>query len=193
MGTKERLVWILLVFIAGGMSYFAGHNQSQARHGERVSVEVVSENTDVSNEIDKSFGWSKGPANMNIEAVDMTKGTRPGGDEYPHPMPAVKLALKNNGHADLDSFGINILILDELNKRRIATYGQASGSIKQGWTSEKILFSATEADWSDIIGKNKIDFPVTMLVYASANGGDKDILRIVFDPLEIDSLPELNH
>lgn len=189
----ERIVWIVVIVLVGSVGYLLGHKKTAPEHKAQVGVEIVSENTDVSNEISKSFGWADAPAYMIVEAVDAVKGMRPGGDDYPHPRPAVKLALKNIGDTDLDSFGINVLILDESNKRRIASYGQASGYIKQGWTSEKMLFDATETDWKDVIGTNKIDFPVTMIFYVSATGGDKDILRVVFDPREIDTLPELDH
>ena len=89
--------------------------------------------------------------------------------------------------------GIDVVVLDEQGKRRIASYGQATGYIKQGWTTDKMLFDATETDWKDVIGNNKIDFPVTMVFYASVAGGDKDILRVVFEPWEIDTLPEVSH
>lgn len=191
--SKERIVWILVIFLSGTAGYFMGQKAAPGEHKAQVAVEVVSEDTDVSNEINKSFGWSKAPAGTNVEAVDVVKGVRPCGDDYPHPRPAVKLALKNIGEKDLDSFGINVLVLDEQNKRRLASYGQASGSIKQGWTSGKILFDATETDWKDVIGTNKIDFPVTMIFYASVAGGDKDVLRVVFEPWEIDTLQELNY
>ncbi|SFM20472.1 hypothetical protein SAMN05421830_12045 [Desulfomicrobium norvegicum] len=193
VGAKERIVWVLVVLFASTVGYFLGQKVAVPEHKAQVAVEVVSEDTDVSNEISKSFGWADAPSNMNVEAVDVVKGVRLGGDDYPHPRPAVKLALKNIGDEDLGSFGINVLVLDEQNKRRVATYGQASGSIKEGWTSGRMLFDATETDWKDLVGTNKIDFPVTMIFYASVTGGDKDILRVVFEPWEIDTLPELSH
>ncbi|GAB6111685.1 hypothetical protein [Desulfomicrobium salsuginis] len=101
--------------------------------------------------------------------------------------------LKNIGDADLESFGVSVLILDEENKRRVASYGQASGSIKQGWTSEKMLLQATETDWKDVAGLDKIDFPVTMLVYVDTVAGLKELLRVAFDPSEIERLPELQY
>lgn len=188
-----RTFWIVIALLSGSIGYFLGLKTATPRHEDRVIASVSVEGADVSNEISKSFGWADAPLSMNIEAVDVVKGIRPGGDEYHHPRPAVKLALKNIGDEDLDSFGINVLILDEQNKRRVATYGQASGSISQGWTSDRMLFDATETDWNDLIGNRKIDFPVTMIFYASVTGGDKDILRVVFEPWELDTLPELSH
>lgn len=193
MLSAERIAWVLVVVLVGSGGYLLGKMNSSPGQKKQVAVEVVAENTDVSNEIDKSFGWSKAPVGMSIEAVDAVKGVRPGGDEYPHLMPALKLAFKNSGATDLESFGINVVILDELNKRKIAGYGQASGSIKHGWTSDKILFAATEADWKDAIGNSEIEFPVTMIISASVQGGDKEIFRAEFDPLEIRDLQELNY
>ena len=193
MYAKERIVWVLVVLFASSVGYFLGQKVAVPEHKAQVAVGVVSEDTDVSNEISKSFGWAAAPAHMNVEAVDVVKGVRPGGEDYPHPRPAVKLALKNVGDEDLDSFGINVLVLDEQNKRRVATYGQASGFINQGWTSDRMLFDATETDWKDIVGTNKIDFPVTMIFYASVSDGDKDVLRVVFEPWELESLPALEH
>ncbi len=193
MYAKERIVWVLVVLFASTVGYFLGQKFAVPEHMAQVAVDVVSEDTDVSNEISKSFGWADAPAHMNVEAADVVKGVRPGGDDYPYPMPAVKLSLKNIGDEDLDSFGVNVVVLDEQGKRRIASYGQATGHIKQGWTTDKMLFDATETDWKDVIGNNKIDFPVTMVFYASVAGGDKDILRVVFEPWEIDTLPEVSH
>lgn len=189
----ERAIWLFIALLAGSVGYFVGQKSATPKHDDRVIASVSVDGADVSNEISKSFGWADAPAHMNVEAIDVVKGIRPGGDEYPHPRPAVKLALKNIGDEDLDSFGINVLVLDEQNKKRVASYGQASGFINQGWTSDKMLFEATETDWKDLVGTNKIDFPVTMIFYASISGGDKDILRVVFEPWEIDTLPELSH
>ena len=191
--STERIVWMLVVVLVGSACYFVGQKNTTLEHKTQVAVDVVPQHTDVSNEIDKSFGWSKAPSDMKIEAFDAVKGVRLGGEEFPHPMPALKLAFKNVGPADLESFGINVLIVDELNKRKIASYGQASGSIKQGWTSDKILFAAGEADWKDAIGSSEIDFPVTMTIYASVQGGDKEIFRAEFAPLEIRDLQGLTY
>jgi len=164
-----------------------------AGHSAQVSVEVVSEDTDVSNKIDKSFGWSRAPAGTNVEVVDAVMGIRKGGEDYPFSMPAVKLAIRNVGNSDLKSFGVNVVVEDNFNKREIASYGQASGYIKQGWVSDKTLFVASESDWRDVAGNNKIDFPVTMIISASIDGGDKELFRAEFDPLEIDDLQELDY
>jgi hypothetical protein len=43
---------------------------------EQISVEVVSGHTDVLNEIDKSFGWSKSPASMELEPISVGNGKR---------------------------------------------------------------------------------------------------------------------
>jgi hypothetical protein len=188
----ERAIWVLAIVLAGTIGFIVGQ-KTLPDTPPSVAVDVVSENTDVSNEINKSFGWAKAPENINVEAVQAFKGTRPGGDEYPHPMPAVTLALKNIGDSDLDSFGVNVLILDEQNKRRIACYGQASGSINTGWTSDKMLFDATETDWRDVVGTGRIDFPVTMVIYVDTSSGEKNILRVIFDPSELDELPTLTH
>lgn len=193
MSSTERAAWLVIVFLAGSIGYFVGQKSATPTQEDRVVASVSIEGADVSNEISKSFGWAAAPAHMNVEAVDVVKGVRPGGEDYPHPRPAVKLALKNVGDEDLDSFGINVLVLDEQNKRRVATYGQASGFINQGWTSDRMLFDATETDWKDIVGTNKIDFPVTMIFYASVSDGDKDVLRVVFEPWELESLPALEH
>jgi hypothetical protein len=193
MLSTERAAWVVIVAMFGLVGYFIGQKSATPKHEDRVIASVSVEGADVSNEISKSFGWADAPASLNVEAVDVVKGVRPGGDDYPHPRPAVKLALKNIGDEDLGSFGINVLVLDEQNKRRVATYGQASGSIKEGWTSARMLFDATETEWKDLVGTSKIDFPVTMIFYASVSGGDKDILRVVFEPWELDSLPTLEH
>lgn len=193
MFSTERVGWIIIVVLACSIGYFLGSKIATQGHEDQVVAEVSIEGADVLNEIDKSFGWADAPAHMNVEAADVVKGVRPGGDDYPYPMPAVKLSLKNIGDEDLDSFGVNVVVLDEQGKRRIASYGQATGYIKQGWTTDKMLFDATETDWKDVIGNNKIDFPVTMVFYASVAGGDKDILRVVFEPWEIDTLPEVSH
>lgn len=191
--SKERIVWILSIVLAGTVGYYTGEKATQPEHKAQVAVEVVSENTDVADDIDKSFGWSRAPAGTIVEVVDAVKGMKRGGDDYPFSMPAVKLAIKNVGDSDLKSFGINVLVLDNFNQRKIASYGQASGFIKQGWVSDKKLFVASESDWNDVAGRNKIDFPVTMVVTASIDGGDKEIFRADFDPFEIDGLRELNY
>ena len=193
MFSMERTAWVLAIALAGVIGFFAGQRNFAGENKSKVAVEVVSENADVSNEIDKSFGWAKAPANIDLEAVEAFRGIRPGGDEYPHPMPALTLALKNIGESDLDSFGVNVLILDEENKRRIASYGQARGSVRRGWTSEKMLLHATETDWKDVAGMDKIDFPVTMLVSVNTVAGEKEILRVAFNPSEIERLPELQY
>lgn len=193
MPSLERAVWAIAIVLAGIIGFLIGQRSIEAESKPVVGIGVVSESTDVHNEISKSFGWAKAPANINLEAVEAFRGSRPGGDEYPHPMPALTLALKNIGESDLDSFGVNVLILDEENKRRIASYGQASGSIKKGWTSEKMLLHATETDWKDVAGQDKIDFPVTMLVSVDTVAGEKEILRVAFDPSEIERLPELQY
>lgn len=191
--SKERIAWILIIFLSGTAGYFMGQKAAPSEHKAQVAVEVVSENTDIADEIDKSFGWSRAPAGTNVEVFDAVKGIRKGGDDYPFSMPVVKLAIKNVGDSDLKSFGLTVLVLDNFNKRKIASYGQASGFIKQGWVSDKALFMATESDWKDVAGNQKIDFPVTMIVSASIDGGDKEIFRADFDPFEIDGLQELNY
>lgn len=193
MPSMERFVWVLVIALAGTIGFLVGQKNAPQQTLPAVSVNVATDNTDVSNEISKSFGWAKAPANIDLDAVEAFRGIRPGGDEYPHPMPALTLALKNIGESDLDSFGVNVLILDEENKRRIASYGQASGSIRRGWTSEKMLLHATETDWKDVAGMDKIDFPVTMLVYVNTVAGEKEILRVAFNPSEIERLPELQY
>lgn len=193
MDAKERTAWALVVLFASTVSYFVGQKSATPRHEEQAHVSVSVEGADVLNEINKSFGWAKAPENIDVEAVDVVKGVRPGGDDYPHPMPAIKLALKNVGDADLESFGVDVSFFDELNKRDIANYGQATGFVGQGWTTEKMLFDARETDWRDVLGTNKIDFPVTMVIYVRASGGAKEIVRMVVDPWEIDILPELSH
>jgi hypothetical protein len=104
-----------------------------------------------------------------------------------------RIQVRNIGDSDLKSFGVNVVILDNFNKRKIASYGQASGFIKQGWTSDKALFEASETDWKDVAGNNKIDFPVMMIISASIDGGDEELFRAEFDPLEIDNLQELDY
>lgn len=193
MFSTERIIWILVIVLAGTAGYFTGQKATPAGHNAQVSVEVVSEGTDVSNKIDKSFGWSRAPAGTNVEVVDAVMGIRKGGEDYPFSMPAVKLAIRNAGNSDLKSFGVNVVVEDNLNKREIASYGQASGFIKQGWVSDKTLFVASESDWRDVAGNNKIDFPVTMIISASIDGGDKELFRAEFDPLKIDNLQELDY
>lgn len=193
MLSLERAVWVLAIILAGTIGFLFGQDHANQEILPAVTVDVVSEYTDVSNEINKSFGWAKAPANISLEAVEAFRGIMPGGDEYPYPMPALTIALKNIGDSDLDSFGVNVLILDEENKRQVASYGQASGSIRQGWTSEKMLLHATETDWKDVVGVDKIDFPVTMLVYVDTDVGEKEIIRVAFDPSEIERLPELHY
>lgn len=191
MFSSERIIWTLVIILAGTVGYFIGQKTTQTGH--KVSVEVASEDTDVSNKIDESFGWSRAPAGTKVEVVEAIKGIRKGGDDYPFSMPAVKLAIRNIGDSDLESFGVNVVILDNFNKRKIASYGQASGFIKKGWMSDKTLFEASESDWRDVAGNNKIDFPVTMIISASIDGGDKELFRTEFDPLEIDDLQELDY
>jgi len=193
MFLSERVVWILVIVLAGTVGYFIGQKSTQTGYNSLVSVELASEDTDVSNKIDESFGWSRAPAGTKVEVVEAVKGIRKGGDDYPFLMPAVKLAIRNIGDSDLESFGVDVVILDNLNKRKIASYGQASGFIKQGWTSDKTLFEASESDWRDVAGNNKIDFPVTMIISASIDGGDEELFRAEFDPLEIDDLQELDY
>lgn len=65
----------------------------------------------------KSFGWAKAPAGINIEVVEVAKGKRNGSDECNFPTPVVKFAIKNNGESDINSFGVDMVILDELNKK----------------------------------------------------------------------------
>ncbi|GAB6111681.1 hypothetical protein [Desulfomicrobium salsuginis] len=94
MPSLERAVWVLAIALAGTIGFLIGQRSIEAEPKPVVGVDVVSENTDVHNEISKSFGWAKAPANINLEAVEAFRGIRPGGDEYPHPMPALTLALK---------------------------------------------------------------------------------------------------
>lgn len=191
MITRERAIWFIVVVAIGVSGYFIGKkNQPPEVAKKEAIVEVKSKNTDVSNEIDKSFGWAKAPAGINIEVVEVAKGKRNGSDEYNFPTPVVKFAIKNNGESDINSFGVDMVILDELNKRKIATYGQASGSIQKGWTSKKILFEAMKEDWRDANGDEGIYFPVTFVFYANTDDGNKEIIRVHFDPIEIDGLPE---
>ncbi len=193
MITRERVIWVVIAVTIGASGYFIGKKSQPIDVTKKEAiVEVKSESTDVSNEIDKSFGWAKAQPDINVEAVDIVKGLRKAGDEYSFPSPAVKFAIKNNGESDIESFGVNMVVLDELNKRKIAAYGQASGSIQKGWTSDRMLFEVMQSSWRDTTGNEKISFPVTFIFSAKTQGGGKELFRVQFDPVEFDSLPEIN-
>jgi hypothetical protein len=91
----ERVVWILVIVLAGTVGYFIGQKSTQTEYNAQNSIESASEDTDVSNKIDESFGWSRAPAGTKVEVVEAVKGIRKGGDDYPFSMPAVKLAIRN--------------------------------------------------------------------------------------------------
>ena len=69
MFSMERTAWVLAIALAGVIGYLVGQKNTADDNIPKVAVDVVSENTDVSNEIDKSFGWGKALANINLEAV----------------------------------------------------------------------------------------------------------------------------
>lgn len=194
MITKERTTWIVIVVAIGLSGYFFGKNKQPTEvSSKNAIVEVTSEGTDVSNEIDKSFGWAKAPTDINVEVVDVAKGIKKGNDEYGFPTPVVKFAIKNNGEGDIGSFGVSMVVLDELNKRKISAYNQASGAIQHGWTSTRMFFEALPTDWKDATGNEPVSFPVTFIFSAKMDGDNKELCRVQFDPIEFGSLPELGY
>ena len=186
MNTKILIfVGVIAVFIGGFVigKQFSGKEK-------KISVEYSS-SEDVSDALDQSFGWGMASDNINIDAVEIERGVylRDYGD-YTFPTPAIKLAIKNNGGKKLKSFGIIYSFSDIDNKRKIGSFGQASGSISPGWTSEKLLFNISGETYLDLIGENSpVNFRIKVKVGAKTKSGVKPLYETEFEPVELKELP----
>lgn len=188
MNTKILIfIGVIAVFIG---SFLIGKQFSGKE--KRISVEYNS-SEDVSDAIDQSFGWGKAPANINIEAVEIERGVYLSNyGDYTFPTPAIKLAIKNNGGKKLKSFGIIFSVSDIDNKRKIGSFGRASGAISPGWTSEKLLLNISGETYLDLIGENKpVNFRIKVKVGAKTKSGVKLLYETIFEPLELKELLRL--
>lgn len=183
----ERIAWLVFILIAFGAGFFSGQQKNHDLTKSEVIVSARLGDVDVRDELDQAFGWGTAPADIEVTAVDIEKDVEYGTDEFPYPMPTVKLAIKNIGQNDLNSFGVCVDIVDSYNKRIITGYCQASGAIGQGWRTDRKLFSASEADWADI-ASGRIDFPVDFNFSVKAQDGSKMLDQVRFYPSELSIL-----
>jgi len=162
---------------------------------KEAQVTVKSEAESFENPVDKAFGWGSAPGNVKIEASNIKKGVsiNEHGD-FTYPTPAVKMAVKNVGKEPLDSFGLNCSFLDIENKRKIDGFGHASGLIEPGWESSSYIYDISGQKYLDVIGSNKpIDFDIKVTIYIETKTGIETLYETVFEPSDLDSLPELEN
>ena len=146
----------------------------------------------VKEELDNQFGWGKAEDRINIEAVKIIKGViRRDYGNYDFPMPAIELAIKNNGQEKLDSFSIICNFSDIDNKVELCTFGDASGLIDPGWTTKRYVFWGYDLDYSKILGKNiPINFKIKAQIYVDTKSAGRILLyETVFKPNELSQLP----
>lgn len=162
------------------------------RGNEDISVSFSSSDN-ISEQFDNTFGWGRAKEVLEIDAVDIKKGKRIWGySDYKHPTPAISLRIKNNSDKKVSSFGIVYSFYDIDNKIELGSYGEASGSIDPGWSSEIKIFRLGHEDWLDIMNGNKpIDFRVLVQISYKAKKEDILLYETVFEPGELARLPEL--
>lgn len=194
-GQKTVFVFVIVLVITSTISFYLGRYFPVEKQGEKSGV-VIETNTqeNVSNTIDKQFGWGKADSNINIEAVELVKGVViKQYSDYTHPMPAIQFAIRNNGEEGLDSFGIGCYFTDMDNKRKLGGFARASGSVEPGWTSKKEVFYLQSYDYYRHLGGDiPIDFKILGRIYAKTKSGDKILYETVFQPYELELLPKLN-
>lgn len=143
---RDKKIWMAAVLIAVlffGAGFLTGKKSAQKKETIAYSVSV---DGSVRDALDSDMGWGRSSGDLDkIEAVDVHLGViRHDGTDAPSP--AVALAIRNNGKQDLDSFGVSYSWQDLIAKKKICSFGAASGSIDAGWTSQPHTF--------DIFGRN---------------------------------------
>jgi|GEM_PF-2418975 hypothetical protein len=188
MPNKTWIVMGALIVAVGLIAFVAGKNMYSTRH----TIMTVSTDDNPRDLLDDQMGWGRIPDSATIELVGVIKGAynRGYGDED-FPVPALKLAVRNNGDTDLKSFGIDYTFSDIDNNRIIATYGIASGFIKAGWTSKIMMINVEQAKYLELIGGGPINFRVKAEIWVKTNNGAKTLYETVFEPDELYLLPKL--
>ncbi|CAK8713845.1 hypothetical protein KKHLCK_02895 [Candidatus Electrothrix laxa] len=179
--SKEQLQQIIIILIIAGLFFFLGRCT-------KPGVEITTNASDVSNEISNSFGWGKAPGDIQVEAVDITRGVIKGNSFYKHPMPAVRLAIKNLGSENLSSFGIDYQFFDIDNNKKLGSYAIASGSVDANWTGRNYVFSLSPENWNDLVGNDPIDFHIVVVISIRTKDDDIEVYRTTFTPDELTSL-----
>ena len=155
----------------------------------------VAKSTSVKEDIDAQFGWGKLANEAVITAVDISRGvTTKHYGRYSHPIPAVKMSVKNIGEKDLKSFSINYKFTDIDNKVKLGVFGTASGEIEAGWTNESQVFSIQPEKYVEVIGDDyPINFRVRADIYAvTANDETVELYSTIFEPSELTFLPSVD-